>query len=77
MNIWLPRIFVQDREDRGLPTGFVRWSAAPGQTALCAMDPELFKDMLSDAEYQGWHTDSGPASVVASARRAYAKLAAA
>lgn len=49
--------FVDDRQGRGLDCGEVRASHVRGKVE-CLASPEVLSDMLDDAAYQGWHTDS-------------------
>jgi hypothetical protein len=52
----LPRIFIEDREDRDLET----WRHGPfrGAIAICWPTLEQAREMLSDADYQADHTDA-------------------
>jgi hypothetical protein len=51
----LPATFVQDRLDRGLKCGIVKWS---GRQAQCSVSRRVLKDIADDAGYQAKWTDS-------------------
>jgi hypothetical protein len=70
----LPRLFVEDREDRGLECA--RHGPFKGNIAICWPDLDTAKDMLSDARYQHDGTDAeGLESLRRSAKRAAEVLA--
>ena len=65
----LPRLFIQDREERALPTA--RFGPFKGNIAVCWPERELAEEMLSDALYQWDGTDAEDlAALRRSAKRA-------
>ncbi|NBW46490.1 MAG: hypothetical protein EBR45_13195 [Betaproteobacteria bacterium] len=64
--------FLADREQRDLPVGLVKSFA--GNKATTAVAHDVFRDMVDDAAYQGWFTDSAPAGFTLAARTAFRDL---
>lgn len=70
----LPKVFVQDREERDLPCGRHVYQ---GNQAVIFAPFDLLVEMRNDADYQARGTDAGPRNVARSAARAFVILDAA